>query len=459
MTDEQTKLLRAIRSPDGFVTQEGEAATAHSPCPPLSKLTREWESGLQEDTLAHLEGCSRCRSVLKALARREHSPPLPHSALCGVCVAGEPLKRIAPGATGMAVGGQACNRFEADPALVASLTLAGGKHHLALTHAWLRPATLVRICLEGGDRAAWSRFAVMRPAFTEGAPSVAWACVEESLQAPGPRTLEVDYYSPSGPLEPEDATALRDAYQAMLREDPLAAPFWGQWASDFLDAGKQPEAIRAVLQEVKGEQEGVGIQADPPSPETSQPGRGKWQWLPHVGIAVAAALLVGVGFWLGRVVPGPGTGDGELLASLQPMPPEFRAGEPPVLTWEDGRWRLKPGTPLFMEIQSPRDGRATVVIVSDHGNAVYPRPGRQSIRASAGTRLRYGPINLPEKTRKLTALVIVTPDDRSEEVRSWLAEAGRVADPDNALDALKRHLLRSGAVWVAANSAVVEVEH
>jgi hypothetical protein len=176
-----------------------------------------------------------------------------------------------------------------------------------------------------------------------------------------------------------------------------------------------------------------------------------------VGLGLAASFLLG---WLagkGRLGPEPLRRPSELLlASLTAVPRDSRSPESARVMLDDqGVYRIAGGKDFALEIRSPREGVATLVLLGPGQPVVYPLPGQGDIAVGLLEPRKFGPLDRPEG--RTTVLVIVTATAAAETVRQHLAAAGATVDqPDRLLAQLEQALWEVGQRWAALGRITIE---
>jgi hypothetical protein len=184
----------------------------------------------------------------------------------------------------------------------------------------------------------------------------------------------------------------------------------------------------------------------------AKPLRTPWKWV-LAGTALAAsfvlALLVAEGLF--RPVR-----HEVLLASVMVVPRDSRAADAARVTLDDqGVCRLIGGKDFNIEIRSPRQGVATVVLLGPDALTVYPKPGQAAIAIEPFRTRKFGP--LERLKGRTTVLVIVTATPAAELIRERLGAVPPAMDQLNQLmELLQQALWDAGQHWIAIDRITVE---
>jgi hypothetical protein len=292
-----------------------------------------------------------------------------------------------------------------------------------------------------------------------------------------------------------DPAALRLVSEAIVEEAAADSEVAAAWGDDYAAAGRSemerdgvtlpPLDLKALLDrcaEQVAVREGQGVvqpasvvgEGIPGSPTEEGRGTGHetsmatgsergfgWRRL-RLGVlwALAASLLLGVGFWFGRTTaPRPQVPGGEvLLAALRPGISRERDGGHRSLPEVQGVYQLdgnpKPGESFAVMIESPRPGFATVVLLGPGEVRTWPRPGGE-IPVEAFKPEPYGPIT--PAGGNFAILVIVTPRPMTDSIKEILPANGVPTDRvGEILSGIQERLVKEGLPWVAVNRVVVK---
>jgi hypothetical protein len=176
-----------------------------------------------------------------------------------------------------------------------------------------------------------------------------------------------------------------------------------------------------------------------------------------VGFGLAASFLLGWLIGQRRLGPeAPGRPGELLLAGLTAVPRDSRALEPARVMLDDqGVYRIAGGRDFALEIRSPRQGVATLVLLGPGQPMVYPLPGQADIAVEPMQPRKFGPVDRPEA--RTTVLVIVTATPAAETIRQRLAAPGAaLAQPDRLPAQLEQALWAAGQRWAAVGRIVIE---
>jgi hypothetical protein len=176
-----------------------------------------------------------------------------------------------------------------------------------------------------------------------------------------------------------------------------------------------------------------------------------------VGLGLAASFLLGWLIGQGRLGPeAPGRPGELLLAGLTAVPRDSRAREPARVMLDDqGVYRIAGGRDFALEIRSPRQGVATLVLLGPGQPMVYPLPGQADIPLEPLEPRKFGPLDRPEA--RTTVVVIVTATPAADTVRSHLAAGEAALDQqDRLLVQLEQALWAAGQHWAALGRITVE---
>jgi hypothetical protein len=188
------------------------------------------------------------------------------------------------------------------------------------------------------------------------------------------------------------------------------------------------------------------------------PGRRVLRRAALIGLGLAASFLLG---WLAAVSHVPSwqlQSSGQpffelLLASLTAVPRDSRSPEAARVMLDDqGVYRIAGGKDFALEIRSPREGVATLVLLGPGEPVVYPLPGQGDIAVEPLEPRKFGPLDRPEG--RTAVLVIVTATPAAEMVRQHLASAGAAQDQPERL--LAHALWAGGQRWAALGRIAIE---
>jgi hypothetical protein len=122
---------------------------------------------------------------------------------------------------------------------------------------------------------------------------------------------------------------------------------------------------------------------------------------------------------------------------------------------EQGVYRITGGRDFSLEIRSPRQGVATLVLLGAGRSTIYPLPGQADIAVEPLERRKFGPLDSPDT--RTTVLVIVTATPAVDTVRQHLRSAEGAQDQPHRLVAqLEQALWQAGQRWAALGRITIE---
>jgi hypothetical protein len=219
-----------------------------SECIPPARL---WEVRLgggqwQPIEREHLDHCDRCR------ARADLVPalPTPLPEKIRLFLADKPLRRFA--AADAAAQEAVTLRPEERLHFPDNADIVGsfyhddsGRHWLDLTHLGHAAGTLLLVRLGPADPSL-QRFVMLRPSY----PLALGRLGLNGILSDEGQTPEVGVVTSAAELTADLAAALKQSFEAAVRDDPAALGFWQSWAARELAGAGVPEEVVVVLKEI-----------------------------------------------------------------------------------------------------------------------------------------------------------------------------------------------------------------